>query len=94
MKTMIMTVPIGDPLDFGPYDILDMYKGSIYKNEADFRHQDWVQWWENVRVYELPDFIEACNEDSFDPTDFWLGYFYFSRYNIKFSQNTEIPEKL
>jgi hypothetical protein len=82
MKTMIITVPIGDELDFGPYDILDMYRGTTYDNEAHFRGQDWVKDWENVKVYELPNFIECCNDDDFNPDDFWLGYVFFKKYKI------------
>lgn len=82
MKTMIITVPLGDELDMGPYDLLDMYRGTVYDNEAHFRDQDWIKDWENVQVYELPNFIECCNEDDFNPDDFWLGYVFFKKYKI------------
>ena len=57
MKTIIITVPVGDN-DFGPYDILDMYRGTVYKHEIDFRTRDWVMEMDNVQVYELENFIE------------------------------------
>ena len=83
MKTIIITVPVGDN-DFGPYDILDMYRGTVYKHEIDFRTRDWVMEMDNVQVYELENFIECCNDDDFNPDDFWLGYVYFEEYEIAF----------
>jgi hypothetical protein len=89
MKTMIITVPLGDELDLVPYDLLDLHRGTVYENEDHFRQQDWVKLLENVQVYELPNFIECCNDDDFDPSDFWLGYMFFKKFQIKLAEEFE-----
>lgn len=39
--------------------------------------EEWISVLENLQLFELSDFIQFCNDDTINPSDYWLGYVYF-----------------